>query len=221
MKKTGNARLRRREKRPARPALAGRHADLRAALETSAHLRGAVREPLDPLEAELPRRRAAEAARRAKQEDRDERDSREPHRDAGGQRPARGEEECLEGVDADNASDQRTHEAQGADERRPAGEHADGKEGEGEVKVREVVRQEQDGDADEERQGGRAEDRDAEPGEWIANGDHGSSGLLRDVRRTISTCRHRWSELIISTLPDTRAEGHSSVDKGAPGRDTL
>src|SRR5256885_9423432 len=123
-KKIGSARLRGREIRPAGPTLAGRHADLRAALETSAHLRGTVRETLDPLEAELPRCRAAEAARGAKQEDRDERVSREPHRYAGGQRPAGGQAEGLEGVHADDAADQRTHEAPGADERRPAAEHA-------------------------------------------------------------------------------------------------
>src|SRR5881409_3513450 len=84
-----------------------------------------------------------------------------------------------------------------------------------------VVRQEQDGDADEERQGDRAEDRDAEPGEWVANGDHGSPGPPHDVRRTISTCRHRWSELIIRALRDARAEGHSCVDKGARDGDML
>src|SRR2546428_10843322 len=215
MKKTGNARLRRREKRAVGPALGGLHAPPRPALGTSAHFRGAARDPPDSLEAELPRCRAAEAARRAKKEDRDERDSREPHRYAGGQRPTRGQEKCLEGVDAHDASDQRTHEAEGADEGRSAGEHADGEEGEGEVEVREVVRQEEDGDADEERQGDRAEDRDAKPCERVANGDHGSSGPPHDVRRTISTCRHRWSELIISTLPDPRAEGHALTKANA------
>src|SRR2546425_586273 len=42
-----------------------------------------------------------------------------------------------------------------------------------------------------------------------------------DVRRTISTCRHRWSELKISPPPDARAEGHSCVDKGARGGNTF
>src|SRR5207247_7880896 len=64
----GPGRLRRREIRPAGPALARGDADLRPALQEPTHLRGVLRHAFDPAQAELAAREATEAARRSERE---------------------------------------------------------------------------------------------------------------------------------------------------------
>src|SRR2546425_9352107 len=66
-------RLRRRQVRPAGPALAGRDADLCPTFLAPPHLRRVGSHPVDPPEAQLPRREAAEAAHRAEAERNQER----------------------------------------------------------------------------------------------------------------------------------------------------
>src|SRR5439155_855766 len=140
--KTIRSRLRGRQVRAAGPALLGRHANLRTALETSAHLRSTVREALDALEAELPGRGATEAAHRAE---------REGHESTSFSPCSSGQEQGLKDVDSNDPSEKCAHEAQGAEERRPAGEHADAKQGEGEIEVSQLtLREEQDWDARKE-----------------------------------------------------------------------
>src|SRR5439155_25906308 len=203
--KTIRSRLRGRQVRAAGPALLGRHANLRAALETSAHLRSTIREALDALEAELPGRGATEAAHRAKGEGHEELRARKPRRHSGGQRPARGQEQRLKDVDSDDPSEKCAHEAKGAEERRPAGEHADTKQGEGEIEVSQLaLREEQDWDARKECKPDGSENCQAEPCEWVTNGCHRSSEAPCHSRRTTSTCRHRYAELIITSAESAR-----------------
>src|SRR5207248_10906433 len=109
----------RRQVGPARPTLAGRDADLRPALEATAHLEARLRHALDPSQAELAGREAPNAAAGSERGVHQDCPVREP------QGPALREEDRLERVHAEERAHRRPDEAQRPEEPAPAGEGAD------------------------------------------------------------------------------------------------
>src|SRR5437773_1147215 len=88
---------------------------------------------------------------------------------------AGGDEQRLEYVDADEASEGSTDEPQRAEEPAPTRQHAHAEQGERQVEVDQLgLGQEEDRDARQEGQREGSEDRDREAREGISNGRHGS-----------------------------------------------
>src|SRR5439155_852704 len=107
--------------------------------------------------------------------DRAEGEVQEDRQSGGPDGPSLGDEQRLEYVDADEASEGSTDEPQRAEEPAPTRQHAHAEQGERQVEVDQLgLGQEEDRDARQEGQREGSEDRDREAREGISNGRHGS-----------------------------------------------